>query len=147
MEPTGLHHLFLRDLDRLRAAMEAYRNEASIWKVGGGITNPAGNLCSHLCGNVRHFLGHVLGGIPYTRDRDREFGARHVPLTELLNDVDLARRAVDQTFAKLKTGTLNAPYPLHVLDREWVTEEFLVHLYGHLNYHLGQIDYHRRLLD
>lgn len=141
-----MHQLFLRDLDRLHSAMEAYTHEADVWKVAGTISNRAGNICLHLCGNLRHFVGHVLGGITYTRDREREFGARDLPLAELLHEVALARSAVDQTFAALADVQLNAPFPLRVLDREWATDEFLLHLYGHLNYHLGQIDYHRRIL-
>jgi uncharacterized damage-inducible protein DinB len=146
MSEKALHHLFLRDLDRLRDAMEAYTQEAEVWKVGGSISNAAGNLCLHLCGNLRHFVGHLLGGIVYSRDREREFGARDLPLAELLHEVELSRSAVDKTFVTLSSDALKAPYPLRVLDREWSTDEFLLHLYGHLNYHLGQIDYHRRIM-
>lgn len=146
MSAKALHQLFLRDLDRLRAAMEAYADETLLWKLDGTISNTAGNLCLHLCGNLRHFVGQALGGTGYTRDREREFAARGLPLAELLHEVDLARSAVDRTFAALSAEQLNGTYPLRVLDREWGTEEFLLHLYGHLNYHLGQIDYHRRIL-
>lgn len=146
MSTTALRLLFLRDIDRLRAAMEAYPDDAAPWLLSGAIRNRSGNLCLHLCGNLRHFIGHELGGIAYTRDREREFGAAHVPLAELLEEVELARYAVELTFEALSAERLSALYPLKVLEREWETGEFLLHLYGHLNYHLGQIDYHRRIL-
>ena len=38
-------------------------------------------------------------------------------------------------------------YPILVFEKKTSTEYFLVHLSAHLNYHLGQINYHRRLLD
>ena len=146
MDRAAIQQLFLRDLDRLRATMEAYPHEADVWKVAGTINNRSGNLCLHLCGNLRHFVGHLLGGIAYSRDREREFGARDLPMTELLDEVEVTRDAVDKTIAALSDVQFSAPYPVRVLDKEWATDEFLLHLYGHLNYHLGQIDYHRRIL-
>ncbi|MEX1131803.1 MAG: DinB family protein, partial [Flavobacteriales bacterium] len=100
----------------------------------------------HLCGNLRHFIGLELGGIAYTLDREREFDTVHLPLAVLMEEVDLARQAVERTLETLPPERLIAPYPLKVLDKEWATGDFLLHLYGHLNYHLGQIDYHRRIL-
>jgi uncharacterized damage-inducible protein DinB len=37
-------------------------------------------------------------------------------------------------------------YPEVVLDDAMSTQEFLIHLYGHLNWHRGQIDYLHRIL-
>ncbi len=42
---------------------------------------------------------------------------------------------------------LEAEYPILVFDHKTSTEYLLVHLTGHLNYHLGQINYHRRLIE
>lgn len=42
---------------------------------------------------------------------------------------------------------LQQEYPILVFESKTSTEFFLIHLSTHLAYHLGQINYHRRLLD
>jgi uncharacterized damage-inducible protein DinB len=53
---------------------------------------------------------------------------------------------VRETLGKLAAADLTSQYPLQVLGYPMTTTYFLVHLYGHLNYHLGQVNYLRRLL-
>jgi uncharacterized damage-inducible protein DinB len=143
---TPLHDLFARDLQRLRDAVAAYPDDASLWRTTGAITNPGGTLCLHLCGNLRHFIGHMLGGHPYVRDREREFSTRGLTREELLAELDRARTDVLGTLAALDPAVLARTFPQHLMDREWRTDELLIHLHGHLNYHLGQLNYHRRIL-
>jgi uncharacterized damage-inducible protein DinB len=57
------------------------------------------------------------------------------------------REAVLTALQQISNETLNSIYPSNVFGYEMTTEYFLVHLYGHLDYHLGQINYHRRLLN
>ena len=47
---------------------------------------------------------------------------------------------------RLSSPELEAEYPEIVLERATSTQELLIHLYGHLNWHLGQIDYLRRII-
>ena len=96
----------------------------------------------HLCGNLQHFIGHVLGGSAYDRDRVREFAAKDVPRAQLLDDVNSTIEAVDDALAQLDPIHLAQPYPIRVLPEEATTAYFLLHL----NYHLGQMNYLRRVL-
>ncbi len=141
-----LIEIYERDLNKLRDEIEQFPNEDALWKTGPGITNSAGNLCQHLTGNLQHFFGAVLGGSGYVRDRDAEFASRGKSKAELIADIDAATTSVRDTLGKLSADDLAKPYPIEVFDRPMTTAYFLTHLSTHFNYHLGQINYHRRLL-
>lgn len=143
---TTLIQLYTRDLDKLKAEVEAYANEGDLWRVEGEIANSAGNLCLHLAGNLRHFFGTVLGGTDYVRDRDTEFSSKFVPRATLLAEVDAAASEVKALLEQITDEELRKNYPIEVFGHPMTTEFFLVHLATHLNYHLGQINYHRRML-
>ena len=137
--------LLLRDLDGLKRQLQAYPDEISIWAAPEGISNSAGNIALHIAGNLQAFIGAGLGGSGYERDRDSEFSRTSVPLAELEQELDRAAEAVDKTLSALPAETLSAPFPIAFGNVRPVTQRFLTHLCGHLAYHLGQIDYHRRL--
>jgi uncharacterized damage-inducible protein DinB len=141
-----LQKLYDRDLSKLKEEIELYSVEADLCKTDGEITNSAGNLTLHLIGNLRHFFGAVLGETGYVRDRDKEFSDGGVTREELLAGIDQAAADVRSTLAKLTFDDLAKEYPLEVFGHPMTTEYFVVHLATHLNYHLGQINYHRRLL-
>ena len=141
-----LSELYERDLNKLREEIEQFTDEADLWTTSGGITNSAGNLCQHLTGNLRHFLGAVLGGSGYVRDRDAEFAAKGTTKADLLADIDAAAASVKDTLSKLTDDDFAKTYPIEVFGHPMTTGYFLVHLATHFNYHLGQINYHRRLL-
>ena len=142
-----LRQLFARDLNRLQQEIEAYRDEACIWHVDNAIANSAGNLCLHLVGNLTTYISAELGGVAYTRNREQEFSRKAVPRAELIAQIVKTRREIEQALQALSANDLRAEYPLLVFDYKTSTEYFLVHLATHLAYHLGQINYHRRLLD
>jgi len=139
-----LSTLFLRDLDGLRREIELYPDDAAPWAEITGLPNRGGTLALHLAGNLRHFVGAILGGSGYVRDRDLEFSARDVPRSELLEKTAAARREVEAALAALDPEVLEADYPLPLGGRIISTRLFLIHLAVHLTFHLGQIDYHRR---
>lgn len=139
--------VLLRDLQKLRQEIAAYSNEAAVWRTDKNIKNSAGNLCLHLCGNLRHFIGAVLGKTGYVRNREAEFSSKDIPAEELIRQIDETINAVSQTLDKTDDQQLANEYPLVVFDAKMTTGYFLVHLSSHLGYHLGQINYHRRLLD
>lgn len=126
--------------------MAAYPDDGTVWKVPPGIANSAGTLVLHLCGNLRHFVGAVLGGTGYVRDRDLEFSRRDVTRGELTKELAAAQSDVAKTFSQLDQAALDRPYPQPVGGATVDTADFLVHLIAHLGYHLGQVDYHRRLV-
>ena len=142
-----LAELYERDLEKLRTEIESYENEEDLWKTGEGISNSAGNLCQHLTGNLQHFFGAVLGGTGYVRDRDAEFASKGTTRADLLADIDAAKKSVKETLEKLSDEDFAKPYPIEVFGHPMTTGYFLTHLTTHFNYHLGQVNYHRRLVD
>jgi len=142
-----LKQLFLRDLEKLKTEISFFKDESNLWEISGVIKNSSGNLCLHLCGNLQHFIGAVLGNSGYVRNRDAEFSRKDVPIRELVAEIELTVKVVQKTLQELKEDDLQKTYPINVLGFEMTTEFFLTHLTTHLNYHLGQINYHRRLLD
>ena len=136
-----------RDLTKLADELQAFEQEENIWKTCGHITNPAGNLCLHLVGNLNTYNGAVLGGSGYIRKREAEFSRRDIPRNELVQQVEQTRRTVHHTLLQLPEEQLQQPDPQLVLDYDMTTGYFLVHLTGHLSYHLSQLNYLRRLLE
>ena len=141
-----LIRLFSRELDTLKNELQAYENPAQIWLTPPGISNSAGNLALHLAGNLQHYVGAILGRSGYVRDRKNEFNARNVPLEQVLVEVDRARNIVGSTLAKMDRQELQSGYPEAPLGLEVSVDLFLLHLLSHFAYHLGQINYHRRLV-
>jgi len=142
-----LKNIFTRDLKRLKAEMEQYTDEKNLWIVNNSITNSAGNLCLHLIGNLNTYIGKELGGTNYVRNREAEFSQKNIPRSELLEKTEDIMLIVDHTLGNLTEDLLEKEYPVLVFDKKTSTEYMLVHLTTHLAYHLGQINYHRRLLD
>ena len=139
--------LYLRELEKLKTEISAYEDEKKIWEISGDIKNSAGNLCLHLCGNLQHFIGSVLGNSGYIRNRDAEFSRKDVPIRELVAEIELTKKAVENALKELKEEDLQKTYPINVFGYEMTTEYLLTNMAAHLTYHLGQINYHRRLLD
>lgn len=142
---THLHAILLRDLRGLRREVEAYPDDDAVWALPPGVANSCGTLVLHLAGNVRLYAGHVIGGIAYERDRPREFAARGVSRPELLRELDDALDAVDRALPQATEAVLASEFPLPIGTVRVNTQEFLLHCAAHLAYHLGQVDYHRRI--
>ena len=143
MLPT-LRTMLARELRAVKRELEAYPDDASVWRPVPGIPNTGGTLALHLAGNVQHFFGAVLGRDGYRRDRDSEFARRDVPRAELLAGIDAAIASVELTLPALDERSLEKPYPEPIAKRSVRSADFLLHLASHLAYHLGQLDYHRR---
>lgn len=146
--------LFDRDLNKLKDEIGAYKDEKKLWiisgethQIGGQVKNSGGNLCLHLCGNLQHFIGATLGNSGYVRNREAEFNSKNISVSDLLKEIDNTIAAVEKSLNDLKEEKLNGIFPINVFGYEMTTGYFLVHLTAHLGYHLGQINYHRRLLD
>jgi uncharacterized damage-inducible protein DinB len=142
-----LKKLFNRDLNKLKSEIELYQDEKKIWYIEKSIANSAGNLCLHLVGNLNTYIGAEIGKTGYIRHRELEFSLKDIPRVELISKVEETIKVVEGSLDKLQEGDLKKEYPLLVFDKKTSTEYFLVHLSSHLTYHLGQINYHRRLLD
>ncbi len=142
-----LQALFERDLLKLKTEIELYHDEKKLWYIEKSISNSAGNLCLHLIGNLNAFIGTEIGKTGYVRNRELEFSLKDVPRKELLEKIEATMEVVKHSLAKLTDEQLQADYPLLVFKEKLSTGMFLTHLATHLSYHLGQINYHRRLLD
>ena len=142
-----LTKLFLKDLEKLKTEISSFKDENKIWKISGEIKNSAGNLCLHLCGNLQHFIGAVLGKTGYVRNREAEFSRKNVPIKDLISEIEVTTKVIEKTLNELDEAILSKTFPVNVFGYEMTTEYFLIFLTTHLNYHLGQINYHRRLLD
>ena len=142
-----LKTIFERDLNRLKTEIELYTNENNLWQIEKEISNSAGNLCLHLIGNLNMFMGNVLGKTDYVRNRPLEFSLKNIPKTDLLQSIEATIVMVDRTLNALREEDLQLEFPLLVFEKKTSTEFMLIHLTTHLSYHLGQINYHRRLLD
>ncbi|HMU71261.1 MAG TPA: DUF1572 family protein [Ferruginibacter sp.] len=141
-----LTQLFERDLKRLANEISLYKDESHIWTVQKDISNSAGNLCLHLLGNLNHFIGATLGHTGYVRHRDDEFSLKNIPRQDLLLNISNCLLIVTETLQKLPEEDLAADFPIEVFGKKDSTEYMLIHLATHLSYHLGQINYHRRLI-
>lgn len=143
---THLLQLYDRDLTLLATEVTLYPSDESLWKVVPGTSNSGGNLVLHLCGNLRHYIGFRLGQVDYRRDRPAEFATRGLSRGELLTLIELARQAVATALSSIPAARLDELYPEEVLGSPVALGFFLIHLDGHLRYHTGQINYHRRLV-
>jgi hypothetical protein len=108
------------------------------------VRNSAGNLALHLERNLLEYLGRQLGGAPYRRRREMEFSSGAIPASELLRRIGAVRELIARIVARLSTAELEADFPEKVFGAPISTQQLLISLHGHLNYHLGQIDYLRR---
>ncbi|HQU85928.1 MAG TPA: DinB family protein [Pyrinomonadaceae bacterium] len=142
-----LKKLYKRDLNKLKTELETYRSEGAIWKTAQDIPNSAGNLTLHLLGNLNTYIGAEIGKTGYVRQRELEFSTKYVPRNELVKQIEELSKTVENEFESLSDEDLEKDYPQIVFDDKMTTGYFLVHLSTHLAYHLGQINYHRRLLD
>jgi hypothetical protein len=146
MTPEYVARVLVRDVNAVRRELEAYPDEASVWALPPGVANSGGTLALHIAGNLQHFFGAVLGGSGYKRDRAAEFAKRDVPRSALIVELEAAIVSVGLGMSQVSEARLAEEFPEAIAGHRIVTGEWLLHLVAHTGYHLGQIDYHRRLV-
>ncbi|MEP6628541.1 MAG: DUF1572 family protein [Ginsengibacter sp.] len=137
---------FERDLNKLIEEINLFKNENDVWKTKEGIHNSAGNLVLHLVGNLNHFIGKTLGNSDYVRKREEEFSLNNIPREKLISDLSSLKETIKITLPKLSDEDLKKDFPLKIKDEFFSTENMLIYLLAHLNYHLGQVNYLRRMV-
>ena len=142
---TVFLELLVRDIDKVKVEIEAINDEKKLWMTTGMIKNPVGNLCLHLTGVLNHFIGAVLGNTGYVRNYEEEFTMKDISREQLIANLDLAKIVVKNTLLNLSENDLNKMYPKKVQEKEVPVYWFLSHLLTHVNYHLGQMNYLRRV--
>jgi hypothetical protein len=145
MNAAYYNEIYLRDTQTLFNEINAYPSDESLWKVAGGISNSGGNLCLHLVGSLNHFIGATLGNTGYVRNRDAEFAIKGLTKDELLRMLGDTQLMLKSVWSNVTEADLEKEYPFEFLGKQttrWYMNQFLLHL----QYHLGQINYHRRLV-
>ncbi len=138
--------LFLKNLEHLSKEISLYKNETDLWKLTDGIANTPGNLCLHLCGNLQHYIGAIIGKSGYKRNRDAEFSKKNVSRHDLLMEINIATEAVSAVFDSLEEKDLWKPFPDNTFGENTTNNNAIMQCTIHFGYHLGQINYHRRIL-
>ena len=139
--------LYEKELQKLSEEISLYRSESDLWKLDDGIKNSGGNLALHMFGNLNHFIGAVLGKSGYKRNRDLEFSDKNVPREKIISEIEKVKQVISDTLSGISDEEMQQNYPIEFLGRIPTTIELLFVIYGHLTYHLGQLNYHRRLLE
>lgn len=142
-----LQSLFARDLERLHEEVVAYAEDRNLWLALPGTINSGGNLALHLVGNLNTYICDQIGKSGYVRDRAAEFNRKDVPRAELLKMIAATKTQLFDALAQMPTDQLDEEYPVLVFPEPMATGWFLFHLHSHLAYHLGQINYHRRIAE
>jgi uncharacterized damage-inducible protein DinB len=138
--------IYKRDLDIVIDEIKLYQAEEDIWKTADGINNSAGNLILHILGNLNHFVGAQLGKTQYVRDRPAEFSSKNIASATMIAQIEDLKKMIETTLSAIQQNDFEETYPIDVFGYKMTTEYFLIHLLAHLSYHLGQINYHRRLV-
>jgi hypothetical protein len=136
----------VRELEGFKRELAHFPDDGAVWHTAPGITNSAGNLALHLAGNLQHFIGAVLGGTGYLRNREAEFGRRSGSRAEIYRELDAAIAVVQKVLPSLPDETLAAEFPEMLMGLRFRTSTFLVHLCAHAGFHLGQAGYLRRIV-
>ena len=136
----------IRELEGFKRELALFPDDASAWKTVPGITNSAANLALHVAGNIQYYIGHVLGGTGYVRNRELEFGRRSGSRAETAAELDAAIRVVGDVLPGLSSERFDAPLGEPVMGLSFRTSAFLLHLSGHAAFHLGQAGYVRRVV-
>ncbi len=137
---------FVSDMNKLKTEINSYADEKDLWIVKGEIANSSGNLCLHLLGNLNHFIGGILGENGYQRNRELEFSDKNVSRADLINRIDSTLEVIHKSLPNLNDEMLNETFPDRIGGKIREYGFTLIHISNHFNYHLGQINYHRRLI-
>ncbi len=146
MLKEALLEIYERDLNNLKKEINLYSDEATLWIVKDEISNSAGNLTLHLIGNLNHFLGALLDNSGYVRQRDLEFSSKNVSREDLNSKIDATIKVVKTALENLSDEDFEKNYPEKFQEKTVKTDFMLLQTIVHVNYHLGQINYHRRLI-
>ena len=76
-----------------------------------------------------------------------EFTRKNVPRVQLIKSIEATISVIENVLDQLSVTDLKKEYPTLIWEKKTSTEYVLIHLTTHLAYHLGQINYHRRLLN
>jgi hypothetical protein len=138
-----LANFYERDIRKLIEEINLFTPEEDLWKTKGSIKNSCGNLALHIIGGLNYLVGAKLGNTGYIRDRDLEFTRKDVERKFLVTQLEELIPMIRETLRNLN---MKADYPIPFDDAIRSNDYVLTQLSLHLNYHLGQVNYLRRIL-
>jgi hypothetical protein len=147
MTNSELASLYERDLRKLIEEIMSFKNEGNLWKTYGTIKNSGGNLALHIIGGLNFLIGTTLAHTGYIRNREQEFTDKGIDRKLIVQQLEELIPMMNQTVNALTPEQMESPYP-RFFDKENATVSYVItQLLLHLNYHLGQVNYLRRVLE
>jgi uncharacterized damage-inducible protein DinB len=112
----------------------------SLWTKPFPFGNSIGHLVLHLTGNLNHYIGAMIAGSGYVRQREQEFSdPTHPPVEELLKQFHEAVAMVVRTLHSLDDEGFKVAVE-HQVPIQSRLGLFLV-CAAHMNNHIGQMSY------
>jgi hypothetical protein len=142
-----LADFYERDIRKLIEELNLFKKEENLWKTHGSINNSSGNLVLHIIGGTNYLIGNLLAKTGYVRNRDQEFIRKDVPRNELVTQLEALIPIITDTLNRYSQEEMDAEFPIMFDDAKRSKNYVLVQLLVHLNYHLGQVNYLRRMLE
>lgn len=134
-------------LQQLKNELALFKDEKLLWNTLPGVSNSSGNLTLHLIGNLNHFIGANMNNSGFIRNRENEFSQKNASRKALVDEIDKLTLLIPETLLKKNESWKNEKFPLEFMNETRSNEYILVQMLTHLNYHLGQINYLRRILE
>ncbi len=147
MMNTLLANFYERDLRKLMEEVNLFRNEEDLWKTQGSVKNSCGNLVLHIIGGLNFLIGATLAQTGYVRDRDQEFIRKGVERKVLVAQLEELIQMINKTVDALTPEQMETEFPIFFDRPKTTTSYVLIQLLLHLNYHLGQVNYLRRIVE
>jgi hypothetical protein len=138
--------MLAREIEGFKREIEMFPDDESIWRTVPGVTNSAANLAMHVAGGLQFFIGAVLGGNGYVRNRELEFSRRSGTRAEVVAELESAAAVVRTVLPALSDDRFRSELPEAVMGMRLRADTFLLHLCVHAGFHLGQAGYVRRIL-
>jgi len=136
-----------RDIRKLIEEVNLFSNEDNLWRTHGSVKNTSGNLVLHIMGGLNYLIGTQLAQTGYVRNRDQEFTSKGVKKEYLIAGLEELIPMINKTLNAFTQEDMEAEYPLIFDDMKVSNSYVLLQLLLHLNYHLGQVNYLRRMLE
>ena len=133
-----LANFYERDLRKLIEEINLFKREQNLWRTYGSVK------ILHIIGGSNYLIGNKLAHTGYVRDRDQEFIKKGLAREALVVQLEQLILLIKKTLNELD---MDAEYPMMFDDAIRSNGYVLTQLALHLNYHLGQVNYLRRVLE
>lgn len=113
-------------------------SDEDIWRRTNEASNSIGNLILHLSGNVQQWIIGGVGNLPYTRDREHEFGERGgFTRADLLARLKETLAKADQALAEVDPNSLLERKEIQ--GNDVTVMQAILRIVQHFGLHTGQI--------